>query len=64
MFSQLNPGLGNLRVAGLSLVQSLAGGFLTTNNHANRELYDKSQAELVADRNVGRPRSNVSRLFS
>jgi hypothetical protein len=42
----------NLQVAGLSLVQSLAGGFLTTNNHANRELCDKAQAELVADRNV------------
>jgi hypothetical protein len=37
----------NLLVAGLSLVQSLAGGFLTTSNHANQELYEKAQAELV-----------------
>jgi hypothetical protein len=61
LFSQLNPGLGdllsvpmveNLRVAGLSLVQSLAAGFVTTEGHANQELYKRAQAELLADSSV------------
>jgi hypothetical protein len=58
LFSQLNPGLGdllsvpmveNLRVAGLSLVRSLAAGFVTTEGHANQELYKRAQAELLED---------------
>jgi hypothetical protein len=57
MFSQLNPGSGDLllapmvehlRVVGLSLLRSLAAGFLTTENHANHELYERAQAELLA----------------
>ncbi|KAJ4354622.1 uncharacterized protein N0V89_006359 [Didymosphaeria variabile] len=52
-----NPGLGdiltvpmieNQRVWGQSLVQQLAGGFLTTKHHNNSELYSKAQAELLA----------------
>ena len=61
MFSQLNPGLGdllsvpmveNLRVGGLSLLRSLSVGFLTTETHANSQLYEKAEAELIADQSV------------
>jgi hypothetical protein len=61
MFSQLNPGLGdllnvpiveNLGVGRISLLQSLAVGFLTTESHANRQLYNKAQAKLLADRSA------------
>ncbi|KAF2022475.1 hypothetical protein EK21DRAFT_14556, partial [Setomelanomma holmii] len=61
MFSQLNPGLGdllsvpmveNMRVAGLSLIRSLATGFLTAESHANQDLYERAQVELLADNSV------------
>lgn len=54
---QFNPGLGdiltvptveNMRVFGLSLVQQLQTGFLTTPNQNNSELYTNAQAELLA----------------
>lgn len=52
-----NPGLGDvltgptieqIRVFGLSLVQQLSTGFLTTAHHNNSELYSRAQAELLS----------------
>jgi hypothetical protein len=57
--SQFNPGLGdflsvpvveNMRVVGLSLVQALQKGFVTTGN--NSVLYSAAQAELLATQSV------------
>jgi hypothetical protein len=54
---QFNPGLGDPltvpmiemeRVFGLSLVQQLSTGFLTTERHNNSEIYSKAQAELLS----------------
>jgi hypothetical protein len=53
-----NPGLGdiltvpmieNQRVWGQSLVEQLAGGFLTTAHHNNSEIYSKAQALLSTE---------------
>lgn len=55
--SRLNTGCGdllslpmveNLRVVGLSLLQTLSSGFLTTSKHVNSELYRKAEVELLA----------------
>ncbi|KAH7139045.1 amine oxidase, flavin-containing superfamily [Dendryphion nanum] len=52
-----NPGLGDvltgptfeqIRVFGLSLLQQLATGFLTTARHNNSELYTRAQSELLS----------------
>lgn len=56
-----NPGLGDLltapmienqRVWGLSLIQQLSTGFLTTAHHNNSEIYSKAQAELLSAKSL------------
>ena len=46
------PTIENMRTWGLSLVQSLQAGFLTTARHNNSELYGKAQTELNAAKSL------------
>lgn len=55
---ELDPALGNfttaptverIKVLGLSLVEGIASGTLTTLHHNNSELYTKAEAELLSD---------------